>query len=116
MPAYSFKERFVPLIKAGTKRQTIRAKRKRPAKPGDQVYLYYGMRTKWCTKIGEGVCRAVDNITIKRNGLVFVNNKLLKNWDKEILAKADGFKDFAEMLSWWKQTHALPFNGDIIYW
>ncbi len=48
MPAYSFKERFVPFILDGTKTQTVRSRRRHPAKPGDTLYLYSGLRTKYC--------------------------------------------------------------------
>jgi len=115
MPAYSFKERFIPMIKSGDKKQTIRAKRKGQAKPGDTLYLYYGMRTKWCTKIGEAICTDVKEIMILVTG-VFVGGKLLEETELEELAKADGFPDWETMERWWKQTHGLLFKGDIIYW
>jgi hypothetical protein len=44
--AYSFRQQFRPPILAGTKRQTIRADRKRHARPGEQLQLYTGMRTR----------------------------------------------------------------------
>lgn len=123
MPAYSFKERFIPMLKDGTKRQTIRGKRKQQAKSGDTIYLYYGMRTKWCTKIGEGVCTGVSEIEIRGNIFrkpdklgVWVNGRLLKKNEEEALANADGFPDFETMGRWWKQYNVLPFIGDIIYW
>jgi hypothetical protein len=116
MPAYSFKEQFIPSIKSGKKRQIIRKKRKGQAKPGDMLYLYYGMRTKWCTKIGEAVCTATEEIEIKADGVIKIGGKKLKMWDKRILAEDDGFKDFDAMMSFWNQTHELPFVGDIIYW
>jgi hypothetical protein len=72
MPAYSFKERFIPLLKDGSKRQTIRKSRKGQAKPGDTVYLYFGMRTKYCTKIGEGTCINRSAIIITEDGQVQV--------------------------------------------
>ncbi|MBA4196563.1 MAG: hypothetical protein C0459_03315 [Chitinophaga sp.] len=115
MPAYSFKERFIPLIKSGLKKQTIRKKRKGQAKPGDTVYLYYGMRTKWCTKIGEAICTDTKDITITKDSLLIDNIKVSKK-QCEVLAKADGFESFEIMMHWWNQTHQLPFNGDIIYW
>lgn len=39
MVAYSFRKRFGPPILAGTKAQTIRADRKRHARPGEEVQL-----------------------------------------------------------------------------
>lgn len=129
MPAYSFKERFIPLIKSGEKKQTIRSKRKCQAKPGDTLYLYFGMRTKWCTKILETTCIAVSPIEIKKNGSVYIGGAKLNDLDKDMLAYHDGFRPdslqdirvnkkgcFNVMFRWWRQTHALPFKGDIIYW
>ena len=115
MPAYSFKERFVPLIKSGEKNQTIRKKRKGQAKPGDTLYLYYGMRTRWCTKIAETICKDVKEILILATG-VFVEGKLLDDNELESLAKSDGFADWETMYRWWVQINGLPFKGDIIYW
>lgn len=51
MVALSFKGQFEEPIKAGTKRQTIRAGRKRPPRAGERLQLYCGMRTKHCRKI-----------------------------------------------------------------
>lgn len=51
MPAYSFKERFVPWVKDGSKPGTIRGFRKYPVKPGQFAHLFYGMRTKHCIKL-----------------------------------------------------------------
>lgn len=51
MPAYSFKERFVPFVKDGSKPGTIRNFRKHPVCVGQLAHLYYGMRTKYCTKL-----------------------------------------------------------------
>ena len=126
MPAYSFKERFVPLIKSGEKRQTIRSKRKYQAKPGDPLYLFYGMRTKFCTRILDTVCKATKEIEIKRTGSVYVNGRKITEHEKDHLAYNDGFRHsdepkqrsccFQLMFRWWKQTNGLPFKGDIIYW
>ena len=51
MVAYSFKARFVPLIREGLKTQTIRAQRSRHARPGELIQLFSGMRTHLCEKI-----------------------------------------------------------------
>lgn len=122
MPAYSFKERFVPLILSGEKRQTIRQKRKGQAKPGSILYLYYGMRTKWCKKLKETICSGVKEIIIDKKGNVFIEGKKLNGVQKILLAHDDGFRPedlcdaWTVMFRWWNQTHSLPFKGDIIYW
>ena len=125
MPAYSFKERFVPLILDGTKRQTIRKKRKGQAKIGSTLYLYFGMRTKWCKKLKETPCVDVKEIVITQDGKIFVGGKKLTWTQRDVLAYNDGFRKaddntaggcFDIMFRWWSQIHELPFIGDIIYW
>lgn len=125
MPVYSFQERFIPLLIDGSKKQTIRKKRRGQAKPGDILYLYFGMRTKYCKKIMEADCREVKEIIIHKNGVVTVGGRKLNKYEKDTLAFNDGFRlsnyprhdgSFDLMLRWWKQTHELPFKGDIIYW
>lgn len=116
MPAYSFKSYFVEPIKKKSKQQTIRSKRKHQAKPGDRLYLYYGMRTKFCMKIGEADCKAVYDIDITHDGRVLMDGMELTASQKEHLAKKDGFKNFVSMLNWWQRTHELPFNGNLIKW
>lgn len=65
MPAYSFKERFVPFVKDGSKPHTIRARRKRQSiKKGSPLYLYFGLRTKHCIKLREEICTDVRTIFI----------------------------------------------------
>jgi hypothetical protein len=115
MPAYSFKERFVENVKRGRKRKTIRGKRKHQIKVGDKVYLYYAMRTKYCTKIGEGICTKREDILFLYTG-VFVNQKLLSGKRLEAFAKSDGFKNFDDMWEFWINNNQLPFKGDVIYW
>lgn len=147
MPAFSYKERFIPLILDGSKCQTIRKRRTHPPKAGDTLYHYFGLRTKHCRKLGESICCEVKTIYIKKNGVIIIfqerltdrdaelliNGKLnkmgikLSNHDANILAFDDGFrmdsisrldklKCIDLMIRWWKQTHSLPFIGDLIKW
>ncbi len=51
MPSLNFEKQFVPLIESGQKRQTIRVERKNPIKVGDKLYLFSGLRTKYCYRI-----------------------------------------------------------------
>lgn len=126
MPAFSFKKQFVEPIQAGTKHHTIRTERKDgriPAKVGDKLSLYCGMRTKGCFRILAGTvpCTKVEQIYIglPRNcGLfhpyVFIGPVRLASDECESLAKADGFSDFNEMMMFWEGR--LPFKGFIIHW
>lgn len=136
MPAYSFQERFIPFLLDGSKDHTVRSERagkSRHARPGETVYLYYGMRTKWCRKIGEGVCHDVQRIIITEKSIRWLVEKE-NGEDVQIVtpipdtfAWSDGFRPegstkdnpagaFDLMLQFWKQTHELPFQGVVIYW
>lgn len=122
MAALSFKGRFVELIQQGKKKQTIRNFRKYPIKAGETLYLYYGMRTKHCTKIGEEICKSIQKVTISTIGIHIFYDKiprpksLIMIEDVDAFAQADGFKDWEEMKRWWSMTHELPFTGQLIKW
>lgn len=157
MPAYSFKERFIPMILNGTKSQTIRTRRRHPAKVGDTLYLYFGLRTKYVRKLREETCIKTHSIAIDDTGAIpyiIVYDTLLDKQELEIASRwpthpdiwldrpeatkltgaaadlfawKDGFRPegsteqkpegaFLLMLRFWKQTHQLPWAGDIIYW
>lgn len=117
MPALSYQKQFVPLVESGAKPHTIRAERKDgrvPAKIGDTLYQYTGMRTKACRKICEDICTAVDRLTITNIGGIYLNYELLISQEK--FARDDGFYDLDTMIEWFKKTHGLPFRGWLIQW
>jgi hypothetical protein len=136
MPAYSFQERFIPFLLDGSKDHTVRAERtgrSRHARPGDRIYLYYGMRTKWCRKIGEAICSAVRRIRITEDDVIVYDQNIADQpinrtlHQLNVFAWSDGFRPegstadhpsgaFTLMLRFWKQTHQLPFTGVVIYW
>ncbi len=65
MVAYSFKAQFAEPILGGTKRQTIRANRKRHARPGELMQLYTGMRTRNYRLLMNPRCVAVFPVVIQ---------------------------------------------------
>ena len=104
MVAYSFKKLFVPAIEAGRKRHTIRAERKRHARPGEAVQLYYAMRTRQCRKIldPDPICSNVQTISLVveppgglsefgRLSRVRINGVPQLQQELERLAMLDGF-------------------------
>jgi hypothetical protein len=122
MPAYSFQKQFVPFIESGEKTHTIRGKRKGRPKPGQPFYGYYGMRTKQCRKILDGVITRVQDITIQRvavtgseYALIAIDGEMLTPDEMEALARRDGFADLRAMMEFWPDER-LPFYGDIIHW
>ena len=155
MPAFSFKERFVPMVKDGSKTQTIRSFRKAPFRVGTPAHLFYGMRTKFCTKLIDPspaiktldcvlITAAEDLVIIWRDFLTPAECKAILSktltaglqgydWsiihdkkEKDLFAWQDGFRHadneflttgcFDIMIKWWKQTHELPFVGNLIRW
>ncbi len=117
MPALNFQAQFAPLVESGEKRQTIRAYRKdgRDPKAGDTLYLYTGMRTKACRKLGEAKCVSVQHIAFDESELLIDN---FGHWahEADALARSDGFKAWPDMLAWFEKTHGLPFEGLLIRW
>lgn len=142
MSAYSFQERFIPFLLDGSKDHTVRKKRigrSRHARPGETLQLYYGMRTKYCTKIGEATCRTVSRILIIPEFIFIVpadpfdettfdeGDGALLPEEADRFAWKDGFRPqdstidkpegaFELMFRFWRQFHELPFEGVVIYW
>lgn len=115
MPIISFKKQFEKNVKLRIKCQTIRKNGKRIYKKGDTLYLYTGLRTKGCKKLGEGIIKAVESIYIDNN-LIVLDGEKLNNIQKYELAVADGFRDIYELTRWFNEIHGLPFEGRLIKW
>lgn len=122
MALLSFKEKFADKVESGKKRQTIRNFRKYPIGASERLYLYFGARTKWCRKLGEGVCTGCHPITINSDSVVIHYKEDLhitsKN-DLDRFARKDGFASWKQMRTWWILTHGaqcFPFKGILIYW
>jgi hypothetical protein len=112
----NFQARFAGKVEAGTKRQTIRARRKdgRTPKVGETIRHYTGMRTKNCRLLCDAVIESVDHIVIDHHG-VWINGDLLGPDLKEF-AIADGFENWLEMRDWFLKTHGPDFWGWLIKW
>jgi hypothetical protein len=121
MGLYNFQRRFVPKIRSGEKRHTIRAIRAHPDKPGDIMHLYTGLRHKGAELIMRVPCVAVGEIEIDACGhecncdpFVAIDGVELSESEREALAICDGFESFDEMLNFW--AGRLPFKGQIAHW
>lgn len=114
MPALNFKKQFADKVERGEKRQTIRKGNR--VKTGDKLFLYTGQRTKECRKLGEAVCKEVYDIVIANEDEIYFDDCILIGIEKEQLAKDDGFDCTADMIDWFKDTHGLPFVGQVIRW
>ncbi|HEY4112905.1 MAG TPA: hypothetical protein VGM17_02485 [Rhizomicrobium sp.] len=121
MVAYSFKRQFIEPIRSGSKRQTIRAERKRHARIGETLQLYTGMRTKQCMLIGTAVCSGVDPIEIDFVGdeiAIGARPPFCGAAALDRFARADGFADWKVMTGFWTEVHQAPARwcGVLIRW
>ena len=126
MPAYNFKAQFAPAVEAGQKLCTIRG---RAAVVGTKAYLYTGMRTKACRKLGQGTISIVEEIIIGRDltGFPFVIVAGLKLQRTEIwaLVEEDGFEDSEKFVDFFADSQVYKniqgigtqiFAGFIVTW
>jgi hypothetical protein len=132
MVAYSFQRQFVDGIEAGTKLHTIRADRRRHARPGEELQLYYAMRTRQCELIARRHCTQFLGVTLRFYGRqrfqVFSVAQLLHGeWDRvgpvvaiadpDAFARADGFGDLEAMGRFWRDMHGRrAFHGFLVGW
>ncbi len=126
MVAYNFQPQFELPIIALAKCGTIRADRKRHARPGEVLQLYTGMRTKKCRLIATARCSGNDRIRLSfehqvivigeypnRRRLVAIDEKTLAPLDE--FARGDGFADFQDMSRFWGPKLS-DFDGRWIQW
>lgn len=130
MVAYSFKPSFEEPILAGTKMQTIRNMRKRHARPGEELQLYLGMRTRACRLIARTVCTEVHEVRLDfEHGEVSIDDAICITTSSglDAFALADGFgspfavragvSPWEVMTRWWAMTHDQPiYRGVLIQW
>jgi len=118
MPALNFKKVFKNKIVTGAKRSTIRAFRKdgRDPCPGQTLFLYTGMRTKSCEKLGQEICRRTRPIRIQADGVIQAGGKPMSARERLALFRVDGFDSPADFFDFFETTHGLPFEGVLIEW
>ena len=141
MVAYSFQRRFVNPIRlglgleqppefplaAGPKRHTIRADRKRGhAREGDQLQLFFGLRTRRCKLIGYARCIGSWPIELvfdddpESEGVISPGSGL-GQWgfaSFDAFAIGDGFESWQALKSYWQNERGVAdeFVGVIIFW
>ena len=123
MPALNFKEQFADKVESGKKSQTIRKPRKNPIEVGDTLYLYTGMRTKGCRKLGEAECIDWQTISLHRPRKVgdttvygLWEYGFIGDYNLDEIARDDGFDSGKEMLDFFDDLYGLPCRLKIIYW
>ena len=116
MRVIMFQPQFAEKVRSGLKRQTIR--KKANCVPGDDLSL-----RKWKDKpyrskqevLREETCRCVMDVEITDTCVKLDGQPLTP--EAEIgFAVADGFMSPSDMRDWFRQTHGLPFGGQLIRW
>lgn len=118
MVAYSFKEQFAESILLGTKGGTIRADRRRHARPGEELQLYTGMRTQHCRLIMRSTCQDVERITLFFGGepAIALGARAIYYDKVDHFARFDGFADWPAMERFWRSNHKLPAECEWSGW
>ena len=120
MVAYSFKAQFAEPILDGTKGGTIRADRKRHARPGEELQLYSGMRTRQCRLIARKTCLAIYPIALAFHAdkVAWPGRRLLGASELDAFAHFDGFADWLALRAFWLAVHEelRLFEGQHIRW
>ena len=115
------------------KRQTIRAiGKRRHALEGDELQLYYGMRTRQCKLIGRARCLSTQGVYLKWSewpsfatfdmielepGVWRRSGDLREIHNMEKFAAEDGFDSLADMRAFWEKEHGgQTFEGVLIKW
>jgi hypothetical protein len=118
-----FKSRFAPFIEDGRKTHTIRGIRKRAPRVGEICHCYMDPRRKTMRLLGRWPCVRIERILIDTHRVlpsgnwkhhIWIEGTRLTNDECEVLARADGFPSFADMMEFWRGR--LPFEGQIIHW
>lgn len=122
MVAYSFQRQFEAPLLARTKRGTIRADRKRHARPGEVLQLYTGMRTRQCRLIGTAIAKHVRPVRLNLDiDVVLIADGVIayaSAFELQDFAVQDGFVSWAALKAFWAEHHPrLPcFTGVQILW
>jgi hypothetical protein len=130
--AYSFAKQFVTPILEGQKRQTIRGSRKRHARPGDELQLYTGLRTKHAKLIGKYRCTRVSHITLRfrpdrglREGVLIAPPEIDRDLtvfqtpeQLDAFAHMDGFQSWEYLKKFWELHNGIgeAWSGTLIEW
>ena len=119
MSVIMFEPQFHDAIRAGTKRTTIRPRRKRKFKKAEALSLRGWSGRPYGSKqfvVAEATYFHDEPITVEETGIT-IDGKSVYPGDLERIAQDDGFKNWPEMLAWFRDTHGLPFSGgDLIHW
>ncbi len=99
------------LIRSGTKTVTFRDNSAGRYKVGQKLHLVFDRFKPTRRVILETVCH-LEQVNIDLDGTIRVNDQVLSDEGRLMLAKADGFESVAAMLEY----HRPGFGGTIVNW
>lgn len=113
-----FQPRFADLVERGVKTQTVRKTPKRMPAAGDRISLRTWSGSPYRSK--QRVLREAEIVEVWPVEIygdsIHVGQRRLSSVEREAFARADGFRDFADLAEWFRTTHDLPFDGVLIRW
>lgn len=131
MVAYSFKREFIQPIQDRVKPHTLRGLRRRHARPGEQMQLFYAMRTKACRRIGVATCDRFQWVHLNFRSVmpIYIGDCLQVDGRIERIAElrpieavdafaiSDGFDNIESMARFWRDQHDVTeWQGFLIGW
>lgn len=119
MPAYNFQGQFVGGILDGSKRQTIRKRRKRATVSGDVLQLYTGLRTKQARLLKVVDCTSVVPVQVVPFAkLVKLDGRALNAAELGLFTQRDGFESVDDFFSFFERygLDVLFEQLEVIYW
>ena len=114
-----FQPRFADQVESGIKKQTIRLTPKRMPQVGDHISLRTWTGKPYRSKqriLRESIITEVDTITICHDRFIRCGYTYTAPYYRNSLAVADGFTDWADMITWFQDNHQHPFSGILIQW
>lgn len=111
-----FNKRFVPCILEYTKVFTMRKRRKKPAKIGETLFMYTGLRTNNCQLISnkekliskqKAWIRIIFTLGLRDADdlKVCVDGREIKGEELDQFVCFDGFKDKRDFIDYWIEPH-----------
>jgi len=107
---------FREKIASGQKIHTVRHDKKNRWKPGRQIEMAYGIRTKSYEQFNSGICVATHEICInpdRERVFVGIGQGIVYRYSGVLsFAKNDGFDSLEDFWKWFDK----PFDGKLIVW
>lgn len=108
MPAFNFKPEFIHAVKTGAKFSTMRETAR--CKVGNKMFLFTGMRTKNCRKLGVGICTGVYPVKLSFGNGTLDIHRLVDETPFTIidLKNMEGFETLEHMYDFFEAQYGLP--------